>query len=242
MTARRTLLIAAVVAVGIAVGWLLFVGLPRWYGQPAVATAPPAPSTTPADDVRKIKVRLFYVAADGTRLVGVEHEVPFATEPAAQARNIVEAQIAAVQPPLVSAVPAGTTLRALFVTADGTAFVDLSPEIATAHPGGSINELLTVYALVQALTANLPAISAVQLLVDGHEVDTLAGHVDIRRPLPRDDSWVSEAPASAPGVGPAPDTSASPAAPAPAAATSSAAPPRPAAPEGVAPAANGAPR
>ena len=28
----------------------------------------------------------------------------------------------------------------------GDAFVDLSPEVSTAHPGGSINELLTVYA------------------------------------------------------------------------------------------------
>jgi hypothetical protein len=26
-------------------------------------------------------------------------------------------------------------------------------------------------------------VTAVQILVDGHEVDTLAGHVDLRRPL-----------------------------------------------------------
>ena len=32
-------------------------------------------------------------------------------------------------------------------------------------------------------TLNLPAISSVQLLVDGRELDTLAGHVDLRRPL-----------------------------------------------------------
>lgn len=193
MTARRALFIAVIATAGVAVAWLLFVGLPRWYGQPAVATLPPASSGPAADDVRKIKVHLFYVAADGTRLVGVEQEVPFADQASAQARNIIEAQLAAVQPPLVSAIPAGATLRALFVTPDGTAFVDLSPEVSTAHPGGSINELLTVYTLVQALTANLPAVTSVQMLIDGHEVDTLAGHVDIRRALSRDDSWVSEA-------------------------------------------------
>lgn len=192
MTPRRTFFAALVIVVGVAVGWLLFVGLPRWYGRPAVATAPPAPSTPAADDVRKIKVRLFYVGADGTRLISAEHEVPFADQPSAQARHIIEAQLAPAQPPLVSAIPVGTTLRALFVTTDGTAVVDLSPDVATAHPGGSINELLTVYTLVQALTFNLPAIGAVQVLVDGHEVDTLAGHVDIKRALPRDDSWVSE--------------------------------------------------
>jgi hypothetical protein len=59
----------------------------------------------------------------------------------------------------------------------------VSPEIVTAHPGGSLNELLTIYTVVHALTLNLPAITSVQLLVNGKEVDTLAGHVDLRRPL-----------------------------------------------------------
>jgi len=40
-----------------------------------------------------------------------------------------------------------------------------------------------VYALVNALTSNLPAISGVQLLIDGKEIDSLAGHLDLRRPL-----------------------------------------------------------
>jgi hypothetical protein len=70
--------------------------------------------------------------------------------------------------------------------------VDLSAEISTAHPGGTTNEILTVYAIVNALTVNLPAISGVQLLVNGQEVDTLAGHIDLRRPLQQDLRWVSE--------------------------------------------------
>jgi hypothetical protein len=46
-----------------------------------------------------------------------------------------------------------------------------------------MNELLTVYTLVDAITMNLPAVTAVQLLVNGQEVETLAGHIDLRRPL-----------------------------------------------------------
>ncbi len=107
-----------------------------------------------------------------------------------QAKAIISAQIAPATEPLVSPVPAGTTLRALFVTPKGEAYVDLSRELAEAHPGGSLNELLTVYALVDALTVNLPAISAVQVLIDGKEVETLAGHVDLRRPLAKDLRWV----------------------------------------------------
>jgi hypothetical protein len=82
-------------------------------------------------------------------------------------------------------VPPGTTLRAVYLSDRGEAYVDLSPEVSTAHPGGAVNELLTVYAIVNVLTTNLPAVTKVQILVDGHEVDTLAGHVDLRRPLAR---------------------------------------------------------
>ena len=69
-------------------------------------------------------------------------------------------------------------------------------EISPAHPGGSMTELLTVHAIVNAVTANLPAVQRVQILVDGREVDTLAGHVDVRRPLGRDTSLVRDAESS----------------------------------------------
>ena len=205
MTKTRVLVGGLMLVIAAALGWVLFIGLPRWYGAPAQAPPPPAPvPSARVDDVRKIKVRLFYLDADGTRLVSVEREVPYEAQAVAQARQIVEAQLA---PPSavgdttpVSAMPAGTTLRALFVTDTGTAFVDLSREVSSAHPGGTTNELLTIYTVVQALTTNLPAITSVQLLVDGKEVDTLAGHVDIKRPLPRSDDWVTTPAGSTPAV------------------------------------------
>ena len=88
--------------------------------------------------------------------------------------------------PYIQVIPKGTKLRAFYVTDRGDAFVDLSGDVVSAHPGGSLTELLTVYAIVNAITANLPAVQRVQLLVDGKEVDTIAGHVDVRRPLERD--------------------------------------------------------
>ena len=72
----------------------------------------------------------------------------------------------------------------------GDAFVDFSPELSTGHPGGSFSELLTVYAIVHAVTSNLPAVQRVQILLDGKEVDTIAGHVDVRRPLAPDTSFL----------------------------------------------------
>jgi hypothetical protein len=160
---------------------------PRPAARPAAAVAPAPP---PAPPGRRIKARLFYVADDGTRLTSVERDVAYGEGPDDQAREIIAAQIAPVAEPLVSAIPPGTTLRAVFITKNGDAYVDLSREARAAHPGGTVNELLTVYTIVNALTVNLPAVTAVQVLVDGKEVDTLSGHVDLRRPLAKNLSWV----------------------------------------------------
>jgi hypothetical protein len=51
-----------------------------------------------------------------------------------------------------------------------------------------------VYAIVHAVTANLPSIRRVQILIDGREADTLAGHVDLRRPLEPNLALVRESP------------------------------------------------
>ena len=191
MTPGRGLAVAILTVTAVVLGWLLFIGLPRWYGAPAATRAVAAPSATaPLPPGRKIKARLFYVADDGMRLVASEHDVAFGEGTVQQAREIIDAQIAPVAEPLLSAVPPGTQLRSLFVGEHGDAYVDLSRHVASSHQGGSLNELLTVYTIVNALTANLPAVTSVQLLVEGKEVDTLAGHVDLRRPLAQNPAWI----------------------------------------------------
>ena len=181
MTSRRAAFVAGAALLVAVASALLLLAWPRVFG-PGAATTVGAPAAAPVGPSRTIKARLFYVSDDGTRLTSVEREVPFAEGPE-QAREIVNAQIAAVSEPLVSAVPPGTALRAVYLTGRGEAYVDLSSEAVTAHPGGTLNELLTVYTIVDALTVNLPAVQSVQILIDGKEVTTLAGHVDLRQPL-----------------------------------------------------------
>ena len=106
-----------------------------------------------------------------------------------QARAILEAQLAPAVPQ-VSAIPQDVKLRDIFITERGEAFVDLSGDVTSKHPGGSLNEIFTVYSIVNALTVNLPAVTRVQILVDGKEVDTLEGHVDLRNPLAKSLEWV----------------------------------------------------
>lgn len=179
--------LAAVLVAGLIA---LIVFGPRW-----LTTVPTeselAPAAAPATEARKIRARLFYVDEQGTGLTGVEQEVLYGEGTADQARRIVEAQIAPAPENHVSAIPPDTKLRTVFFTKNGEIYVDLSAELRTKHPGGTTNETLTVYALVSALTANLPAITGVQILVEGREVDTLAGHLDLRRPIEQDPKWVT---------------------------------------------------
>ena len=187
---RRIAIIAAVILVAFAGVWSLVVYRSRG-PAPAPAAAPGTDTAAAAAAEPKIKATLYYISEDGLSLPGVQRDVPFGDPIVEQARRIIEVQLAAAPPPYGSAIPAGTKLRALYVGDRGDAFVDLSGEVRTAHTGGALDELFTTYAIVNALTVNLPAITRVQILVDGKEVDTLAGHVDLRRPLQKNLKWTS---------------------------------------------------
>jgi len=176
---------------------LIAFGIARMYGPARpepTEESPSASAPSTSKETAHITATLFFGAPDGQTLVPVRRDVALADTVVEQGRQILNAQLSeAPQPPNVSVIPAGTRLRAFYVTDRGDAFVDLSSDLVTGHPGGSLNELLTVYALVNAVTANLPAARRVQILIDGKEADTIAGHVDLRRPLVRDDSLVREA-------------------------------------------------
>ena len=192
MTRRAILSVVGFVVAAIVIWGVLFVAVPRWSRGGADSAAPDGSTAgTPPAAQRKITATLYYVDDDGLSLVPAQRDVPFGEPVVEQARFIVEAQLAAPAQPLVSAVPAGTTLRALYLSEPGDAFVDLSGDVTSKHTGGSMDEILTVYAIVNALTVNLPAITRVQVLVDGKEVDTLAGHVDLRNPLSKNLTWVT---------------------------------------------------
>ncbi len=184
-----TVLAAAAVGVG-TWGTLRYLDRHRHAPLPSADTGA-APPGAPGE-ARRIKATLFYVAADGMQLAPSERDVLFADSPSEQGKRIIEALLGPAPSGLVSAIPPGTTLRGLYVGQHGDAYVDFGTSLRTNHPGGSQNEILTVYAIISALTTNLPAITSVQILVDGHEIDTLAGHVDLRRPLPPSRQWMGK--------------------------------------------------
>jgi len=75
----------------------------------------------------------------------------------------------------------GADIRNVYLVDPGLAVVDLNTAFASGHRSGILVEELTVVSLVETLTANIPGITRVKILVNGKEQDTLAGHADLSR-------------------------------------------------------------
>jgi len=82
---------------------------------------------------------------------------------------------------LLPTIPLNTSLLDINIK-DGLCTINLSRELLTNHSGGSTSENLTVYSLVNTL-CQFQSIEAVQILVEGKKVSTIAGHLDVSCPL-----------------------------------------------------------
>jgi spore germination protein GerM len=145
-----------------------------------------APSAEAAEPERTISVKLFFEAADRTGLVQEERTVPFHSDLARQIQAVVEELIKGSQRGFQAPVGSGTRVLQVFVTASGVAYVDLSKEFAVGHVGGAYEEMITAYSIVNSVTTNFPAVRRVQILVEDRPAATLAGHLDLSRPLAPD--------------------------------------------------------
>ena len=105
-----------------------------------------------------------------------------------RARQCLAALIEGPNPGLLAALPGGTQLREVFVLPDGTAWADFTPDLLKM--GGSTRELQTIYAIVDTVALNVPEVRRVGILVDGQPRETLAGHVDARRPFLPDYTYI----------------------------------------------------
>jgi spore germination protein GerM len=69
---------------------------------------------------------------------------------------------------------------------NGTAFVDLDKNITKSFAGGSTGEELLVNSVVKTLT-EFKEVKQVRFLIDGAEIETLSGHMDLSTPIKRTD-------------------------------------------------------
>jgi Sporulation and spore germination len=173
-------------------------------GTPSAPEPVPGPTASSGSVVRTINVKLFFEDPQGDGLVLEERGIAYQASLSRQLRVVVEELLRGSQSGNLAPWAGGARVLEVFVTARGVAYVDLSKEIATTRVPGTRAELLAVYSLVNSIVLNFPAIQRVQILIDGQAAETLAGHVDLSRPLPPDMTLQAAIPAPAPaGAGPA---------------------------------------
>lgn len=90
----------------------------------------------------------------------------------------------------VSAFPRGTRLRSAFFDGrERILYLDFNAALVSNLNPGSAVELTLLGSVLRTVAIDFPEVEAVQLLVDGLEIETLGGHVDLTRPL-RTGDWL----------------------------------------------------
>jgi sporulation and spore germination protein len=148
--------------------------------------APAKPLYGPTDP--PLDVKIFFPAASGEPLLAAEDQTIFKSgELGNRAKQILQKLEAGPHADtMFPSLPKDAKVQDLFISEQGTAFIDFSDAIATNHPGGVLNELATIYSIVDSLIYNLPEIKQVKILVGGVEKETLAGHCLLLLPLDMD--------------------------------------------------------
>jgi len=162
---------------GVTLG-LLFVGIWMWMRTPTETVEEPRPAAQRVLEGSRA-VTLFFASADEPSIYNESREVGVGRRFDEQVRQVVEALIAGPGDARgVSAIPDGTQLLAVAFDPEAAAlYLDFSAELVAAHPGGSAAEYCTVAVIMKTVGENFPEVRAVQILVDGSQVDTIAGHI-----------------------------------------------------------------
>ena len=185
---RYTALIIAIIIVSS--GWILYLflfknstPLPMVLDPPAGEIGSEERLQAPVKEADTSLVNLFFSDKENGSLVAEERHLPHSKDPVEFGKKIIEALIQGPREELMRTIPTGVELRALFITKEKTAFVDLSEAVRDNHPGGVQSELNTIYSIVNSLILNIPEIEQVKLLIGGKDEPVLCGHIDVRFPF-----------------------------------------------------------
>ena len=154
----------------------------------AVPNAAPMPIPVEAPQVKAI---LLIANDEDGSLAPVQQQLALPVETTTRARTLLNDLFAEYAQPgsphPLAAVPAVNDVFLLPVPestpadAQQMAVINLSSSFVDHHPSGILVETLTLLSILGTLHANLPQITQVRFLVDGHSKDTLAGHADLNR-------------------------------------------------------------
>jgi germination protein M len=203
MTTRNMLIIAGAVVLALAAvvsAVVITIGGPSGGEQsrPVIPSSPEKKTETAALDVpQQLKMVIFFQSPRRPDLLVPVYRNVFNTISLDQQADQLLQKL--IQGPaesegLLPTVPEGTALQRLYLAEDGTAFVAFNRALMERHEGGVSGELMTIYSIVDTLCVNFPSIRRVQILVEGADPETLAGHIDITQPLEIDEELFAPLP------------------------------------------------
>lgn len=130
-----------------------------------------------------MNVKVYYPDDSGLKLVAVEREI-IVDDSVNKYTAAVEAMMEEpAEENLTRIFPKNAAIRNVTVR-DGLATVDFDGGILKGFVGGSTGEEFLIGSIVDTLT-NFPEVKRVKFLVDGKEIETLSGHMDLSMPLER---------------------------------------------------------
>jgi len=126
------------------------------------------------------KVTLFVAYDDVGVLHAQDAQIPLPSVRQQRAEELLRALIALyLDKSSPHPLPQGADIRSVYLVDPGLAVIDINAAFADGHRSGVLSEELTVASLIQTLSANIPGILKVKILVEGKDRETLAGHADL---------------------------------------------------------------
>ena len=176
----RYLQIAVTVLLAAALGLSIY----AWHVRKTVAATPVAPVDTrplaPPVTGPTEKVVLYVAQDDDGTLRAQPAQIPMPSGRQQRAEELARALISLyLEKNSPHVIGAGTEVRSVFLVDPGVAVIDMNGAFADSHRSGVLVEELTVASLIHTITANIPNIVRVKILIDGKERETLAGHADL---------------------------------------------------------------
>lgn len=157
----------------------------------------PQPPAEHAEDVARTKLSeaalqpaspqqtatLYFPSLEQGTLVEEKRLISWAASDADRIRQVILALVEGSHQGLGRSLPPSASIRAVFLTADGTAYLDFSKQSVEELKPGIAAESLAVGSIVNSIAANVPAVKQVKILLEGQDVDTLGGHADLSNAL-----------------------------------------------------------
>ncbi|MHB8093239.1 MAG: GerMN domain-containing protein [Syntrophales bacterium] len=174
---KRTLILSVIVVVAVVFLAVFFITLFDYI-------YPPATGKHIAESKKeKIEVTLYFSDVNERYLLPEKRFLVKETAPERQAVEMVNALIAGSKTGLVNTFPPKAELLNITKEGNDTLLVDFRESLVKNHPGGSAAEMATIYSLTNTLTANLPEIKKVKILIEGKSRESLKGHIGLDQPF-----------------------------------------------------------